>query len=185
MEQALLTSAAEILETEGPEGLSVRKIAAAAGVAPMGVYNHFESKFGIVEALFIEGFERLRDATESIGEIYDPYAAMREGCRRYRALALAQPMVYRLMFLQGVPGFEPSQQALEVAARAFDALVAAVQRAMASRVIAEASPTEIAQLIWASIHGWMSLELLGIGFVEDKAAGYDRLCTSLLLGLRP
>ena len=185
MEQALLTSAAEILETEGPEGLSVRKIAAAAGVAPMGVYNHFESKFGIVEALFIQGFERLRDATESIGEIHDPYAAMREGCRRYRALALAQPMVYRLMFLQGVPGFEPSQHALEVAARAFDALVAAVQRAMASGVIAEAPPAETAQLIWASIHGWVSLELLGIGFVEDKAAGYDRLCTSLLLGLRP
>jgi AcrR family transcriptional regulator len=185
MEQALLTSAAEILEAEGPEGLSVRKIAAAAGVAPMGVYNHFESKFGIIEALFTQGFERLRDATESIGEIHDPYVAMREGCRRYRALALAQPMVYRIMFLQGVPGFEPSQHALEVAARAFDALVAAVQRAMASGVIAEAPPTETAQLIWASIHGWVSLELLGIGFVEDKAAGYDRLCTSLLLGLRP
>ena len=59
MEAALLTSAAEILETEGPDGLSVRRIAAAAGVAPMGVYNHFESKFGIVEALFIQGFERL------------------------------------------------------------------------------------------------------------------------------
>jgi AcrR family transcriptional regulator len=185
MEQALLTSAAEILEAEGPEGLSVRKIAAAAGVAPMGVYNHFESKFGIIEALFTQGFERLRDATESIGEIHDPYVAMREGCRRYRALALAQPMVYRIMFLQGVPGFEPSQHALEVAARAFDALVAAVQRAMASGVIAEAPPTETAQLIWASIHGWVSLELLGIGFVEDQAAGYDRLCTSLLLGLRP
>jgi AcrR family transcriptional regulator len=185
MEQALLTSAAEILEAEGPEGLSVRKIAAAAGVAPMGVYNHFESKFGIIEALFTQGFERLRDAIESIGEIHDPYVAMREGCRRYRALALAQPMVYRIMFLQGVPGFEPSQHALEVAARAFDALVAAVQRAMASGVIAEAPPTETAQLIWASIHGWVSLELLGIGFVEDKAAGYDRLCTSLLLGLRP
>ena len=185
MEQALLTSAAEILETEGPEGLSVRKIAAAAGVAPMGVYNHFESKFGIVEALFIQGFERLRDATESIGEIHDPYMALREGCRRYRALALAQPMVYRMMLMQGVPGFEPGQHAIEVAARAFDALVAAVQRAMASGVIAEAPPTETAQLIWASIHGWVSLELLGIGFVEDKAAGYDRLCTALLLGLRP
>jgi hypothetical protein len=56
---------------------------------------------------------------------------------------------------------------------------------MASGVIAEAPPTETAQLIWASIHGWVSLELLGIGFVEDQAAGYDRLCTSLLLGLRP
>ena len=59
MEGALLASALDILESDGPDGLSVRRIAAAAGVAPMGVYNHFESKFGIVEALFVQGFHRL------------------------------------------------------------------------------------------------------------------------------
>ena len=94
-------------------------------------------------------------------------------------------MVYQIMFLRALPGFEPSEHALEVAVRAFDALVAVVKRAMSAGVIAEAPPTETAQLIWASIHGWVSLELLGIGFVEDKAAGYDRLCTSILRGLRP
>ena len=46
-------------------------------------------------------------------------------------------------------------------------------------------PTETAQLIWATIHGWVSLELLGIGFVEDQDAAYDRLCETLLRGLRP
>src|SRR5277367_4691180 len=64
MEGALLTSAADILETEGPDGLSVRRIAAAAGVAPMGVYNHFESKAGIIEALYIQGFARLGAAMQ-------------------------------------------------------------------------------------------------------------------------
>jgi AcrR family transcriptional regulator len=185
MEAALLASAAEILETEGPDGLSVRRIAAAAHVAPMGVYNHFESKFGIVEALFIQGFERLGEAMSAIADIQDPHEALREGGRRYRALALAQPMVYQVMFLRAVPGFEPSARALEVAARAFDSLVAAVQRAMAAGVVADASPTETAQLIWANIHGWVSLELLGIGFVEDQDAGFDRVCSSLLRGLRP
>jgi len=185
MEAALLASAADILETEGPDGLSVRRIAAAANVAPMGVYNHFESKFGIIEALFIQGFERLREALATIAEIEDPYEALREGGRRYRALALAHPMVYQVMFLRAVPGFEPSDHALEVAARAFDTLVAAVERAMAAGVLADGSPTETAQLIWANIHGWVSLELLGIGFVEDQDAGYDRTCTSLLRGLRP
>ncbi len=185
MEAALLASAAEILETEGPDGLSVRRIAAAAHVAPMGVYNHFDSKFGIVEALFVDGFERLRTALAAIADIPDPYEALREGGRRYRALALAHPMVYQIMFLKAVPGFEPSDHALEIAARAFDSLAAAVQRAMTAGVIADGSPTETAQVIWAGIHGWVSLELLGISFVEDQATGFDRVCTSLLRGLRP
>src|ERR1700691_2854482 len=91
MEGALLTSAADILETEGPEGLSVRRIAAAAGVAPMGVYNHFASKFGIIEALFVQGFERLGQAMITLDDIEDPIEALREGGWRYRALALAHP----------------------------------------------------------------------------------------------
>jgi AcrR family transcriptional regulator len=185
MVDALLNSAADILESEGPDALSVRRIATAAGVAPMGVYNHFASKNGIIDALFIQGFERLRQALDTISDIQDPYEALREGGRRYRALAQAHPMVYRLMFLQAVPGFEPSDHALEVATGAFAALVAAVQRAITAGVIAEGEPTETAQLIWSSIHGWVSLELMGIGFVEDQDAAFDRLCTSLLAGLRP
>src|SRR5580698_3836208 len=100
MEGALLASASDILESEGPDALSVRRIAAAAGVAPMGVYNHFESKFGIVDALFMLGFERLSTALADVRAIPDPLEALVESGRRYRALALAQPMMYQLMFLK-------------------------------------------------------------------------------------
>jgi AcrR family transcriptional regulator len=185
MEAALLEAAADILETEGPDGLSVRRIAAAAGVAPMGVYNHFESKSGIVEALFIQGFERLSDALGAVADVQDPTEALREGGRRYRALALAHPMVYQLMFLKVIPGFEPSDHALEIAGGAFANLVAAVQRAIAAGVIAEGEPTETAHMIWSTIHGWVSLELMGIGFVEDQAAGFDVVCQTILAGLSP
>jgi AcrR family transcriptional regulator len=185
MRDALLRSASEILESEGPDALSVRRIAAAAGVAPMGVYNHFDSKNGIIEALFIDGFERLRVALTTIADVQDPYEALREGGRRYRELALAHPMVYGLMFLRTIPGYEPSPDALEVGARAFDSLVAAVMRAMAAGVLAVGPPTETAQVIWSAIHGWVSLELMGIGFVEDQDAGFDLGCRSLLRGLRP
>jgi AcrR family transcriptional regulator len=185
MEGALLTSAADILESEGPDGLSVRRIAAAAGVAPMGVYNHFESKFGIVEALFVQGFERLGTEMAALAQIEDPSEALLEGARRYRALALAHPMTYQVMFLRAVPGFEPSDGARGECTGAFESLVAAVQRAMDAGDIAAASATEIAHSIWATIHGWVSLELLGLGFVEDQDPAYDRLCKALLRGLRP
>jgi AcrR family transcriptional regulator len=185
MEAALLNSATEILETEGPDGLSVRRIAAAAGVAPMGVYNHFESKFGIIEALWVQGFERLRDAMDSIGDILDPYEALRECGRRYRALALANPMVYQIMFLRPVPGFEPSEQVIDVAAQAFGALVTAVERAMAAGVIAEGVPADTAHIIWSNVHGWVSLELMGMGTLEEQDAVYDQACSAVLRGLRP
>lgn len=185
MEGALLASAEEILESEGPDGLSVRRIAAAAGVAPMGVYNHFESKFGIIEALYVQGFQRLADAMAAMAQIDDPAEALLEGARAYRALALAHPMAYQVMFMRAVPGFEPSDPAITSCTRGFDHLVATVQHAIRAGVIAPGSPTETAQMIWASIHGWVSLELLGLGFVDDHELWYDRLCEALLRGLRP
>jgi AcrR family transcriptional regulator len=185
MEALLLASAADLLESEGPDALSVRRIATEAGVAPMGVYNHFQSKFGIVDALYIQGFNRLRDALATIDEVSDPYESLRECGRRYRALALAHPKAYQVMFMRPVPGYEPSDLAGEIAARAFDSLVTAVRRAAAAGIIVESSPTETAQLIWATVHGWVSLELLGIGFVDDVDAGFERVCATLLAGLRP
>ena len=185
METTLLQSAADILESEGPDALSIRRIAAAAGVAPMGVYNHFDSKSGIVDALFVQGFERLGDALTSIGDIDDPTEALREAGRRYRALALAYPTTYQVMFMRAIPGFEPSAHAQEVAANAFGSLVAAVRRAMAAGTVVEGDPDETAQLLWSNIHGWVSLELLGIGFVADQARGFERVCSTMLDGLRP
>src|SRR5580704_9517585 len=148
MEAALLEAAADILETEGPDALSVRRIAATAGVAPMGVYNHFESKSGIIEALYIQGFARLGAAMQDMAQIADPSEALLEGARGYRALALAHPMAYQLMFLRAVPGFEPTDYALGECTGAYELLVTAVERGMRAGVITEGEPTETAQLIW-------------------------------------
>jgi Tetracyclin repressor-like, C-terminal domain len=52
-------------------------------------------------------------------------------------------------------------------------------------LIAEGPFTDTAQILWASVHGWVSLELGGIGFVEDQDAVFDRAYTALLRGLRP
>src|SRR5512138_3570780 len=59
VEQALLEAAARLLTDEGPEALSVRRVAAEAGVSAMGVYSRFGGKQGLVEALFLDGFARL------------------------------------------------------------------------------------------------------------------------------
>jgi AcrR family transcriptional regulator len=50
-------SAAEaVLVKDGPGGLTVRAVAAEAGIAPMGVYNRFGGKDGLVDALLIIGW---------------------------------------------------------------------------------------------------------------------------------
>jgi len=181
---ALLDAAADLLETAGPNALSVRRIATAAHVAPMGVYNHFDGKHGVVEALWVDAFDRLRVTMESLAEVADPGDALVEGFRRYRALALEHPMAYRLMFLDTVAGFEPSPEAAWSAALSFEALVTAVRRAMAAGAVATGDAVQMAQVVWAAVHGWVSLELDGLIFLADPDAGAEAMARSLVAGFR-
>src|ERR1700721_982094 len=62
VERELLAAAEAVLVRDGPGGLTVRAVAAEAGIAPMGVYNRLGCKDGLVDALLIKGFDRLRAA---------------------------------------------------------------------------------------------------------------------------
>ncbi len=181
---ALLVAATQLLRREGPDALAVRRIAAEANVAPMAVYNHFDGKHGIIEALWVAGFERLRSTLDDLRQIEDPLLAMAEGLRAYRRLALDDPMTYRLMFQNAIPGFVPSAEAAWTAALAFQALVASVARAREAGALPIEDDIQVAQVMWAAIHGWVALELDGLIFLGDPEAGATAMISSFIEGFR-
>jgi AcrR family transcriptional regulator len=54
--QAILDAAADLFGEQGYNGTSMRQIASRAGIALGGIYNHFESKEAIFQALIRERF---------------------------------------------------------------------------------------------------------------------------------
>jgi AcrR family transcriptional regulator len=184
IEDALIGAAFHLLEAEGPEALSVRRVAAEAGVAPMGVYNHFEGgKNGVVDAIFRAGFATLTDELADLGAIDDPAEALREGLRRYRRLALDHPRTYEVMFFCSIPGFEPSDESHVTAAASFQVLVTAIERGMRSGTFAEADARSVAQQMWAACHGAVALEIADICMVDDMDRTYDELLDTLVRGI--
>ena len=63
----------------------------------MGVYSRFGSKYGLVEALFLDGFARLQHVLATVPRGDDPVEELLEGNRRYRRFALESPAVYAIM----------------------------------------------------------------------------------------
>jgi AcrR family transcriptional regulator len=183
VEQALLDAAAHLLTTEGPGALSVRRVAADAGVSPMGVYSRFGAKQGLVEALFLDGFDRLEAALAAVPVTGDPIADLNAGCRCYRQFALDSPAAYAVMFSRAIPEFVPSDHCKLNAAVAFNVLVEGVGRGMGAGALRPADPLEVAEGIWATIHGLVSLELAGMGNVADRAAHFEATLGALLRGL--
>jgi AcrR family transcriptional regulator len=182
VERELLAAAEEVLVRDGPGGLTVRAVAAEAGIAPMGVYNRFGGKEGLLDALLIKGFDRLRAAIED-GQEPDMLARLLASGMRYREFALANPHFYAIMFEGAVRRERDSEEVSEHAIASFGALVRNVELASASGAIFAPDPFEAAQQIWSTVHGAVALELKGLVLTPDPEASYRALLETIFRGL--
>jgi AcrR family transcriptional regulator len=184
IERELVSAAEAVLVRDGPGGLTVRAVAAEARIAPMGVYNRLGGKDGLVDALLIRGFDRLRAAIADGGEP-DLLERLRASSLRYRSFALANRHFYAIMFEAAIPRERLSDEVAEHASAAFGELVRNVELAAAAGAIIAPQPSEVAQQIWSTAHGAVALELKGLVLTPDPEATYRATVDTMLRGLVP
>ncbi len=173
MRAVLLDAALTVLRRDGAAGLTVRAITQEAGCSTTGVYTYFGGKHGLVEAIYLEGFESFdREVSTRALDGDLPGAG-----RAYRRWALANPMHYMVMFGRAVPDFEPSDAARARGQQSFDALVVGVAAAGARDAVAGA------YRLYATVHGYVMLELAGMAPVTS--ASLDELYEYGLAGCAP
>ena len=175
-------AALAILDEEGPDGFTVRAIAKRAKVAPMAIYNHFDGVNGVLEALWIEGFEALRKSItfHSGDALWDLVSAG----RGYRAFALGNRGLYTVMFMHRFRNFCPSVEAEQVAAQTYQTLVVNVERCQQLGYFSNTRASDGAQVVWSACHGYVSLELLDISFASNRDDTFERLLAALRDGFR-
>jgi len=170
----VLDVASRLLEAEGPEALTMRRIAAEVGCSTSVLYTMFGGKSGVAEGLWREGFERLRQAMERV-EADDPLGRLTALGHAYRSNALANRAYYAVMFQRPIPGFEPSAEAYADSLRPLHILVGAVADCLEAGVFRAADPTHVATVLWAAAHGAVSLELAGYEGAADAEARFEDL----------
>jgi AcrR family transcriptional regulator len=181
---AILEAAGDLLSKEGAEALTVRRIAAAAGCSTMGLYSRFGGKDGVVEHLFVEGFQQLSGAVEAARPTSEPGVDIRACARAYRQWALDNATQYLVMFGGAVPGYEPTDEAKAVSHACFESLVRQMKRAQELGIMRTDTDAEsIAEVIWATMHGHVMLELVGMRATQqDPADRYENLITQIERG---
>ena len=172
----LVDEAGRLLLEHGIGGLSLRKLATAAGTSTMSVYTRFGGKQQLLAAMYRQGFDRLgatlTDAARTSG---DPLHVLAEIGHAYRRAALASPTLYSLMFGPPIPGFEPSPENAAAARATYRPLVDAVRRCVDAQVLT-GDPEQVALHLWAVVHGMVSLELAGQLPLDPSTSqqAYDR-----------
>ena len=131
---ALLAAAERIVADGGPAALSVRAVAEAAGTTTRAVYSLFGSKDGLlVQALARDAFEFLYTEIGALEETDDPASDLLEvGLLVFRRLVRDHPALYRVAFQRIVPGLEAGPELAATRQRAWEQLVAKVERLRAA-----------------------------------------------------
>ena len=134
--------ARELLEEEGPAGLSMRRLADRVGIRAPSIYKHLPDKQALEHAIVSTVFEELADRFEAALEDADPVGTMVAIYRRY---AKDHPHLYRLMTEQ------PLQR---------DLLEPGVEEraALPARLLVGDDP-DAGRAVWAFAHGMTILEL--------------------------
>lgn len=113
----ILSAALQLVDQDGLEALTMRRLAEALGVDPMAIYNHVDGKDALLDGVA----EALWNDVQAPADGVDWGEALRALAVSLRSLARAHPHAYHLLLGRGI--FP------EPALTAFDATLGALERA--------------------------------------------------------
>lgn len=178
----IMQAASKLFLQSGSKALSVRAIAREAGVSTIGIYSHFDGKQGILDALYIEGFEQVEATTILPDKAMERDAAIETVVRQYLRSVQAHEAHYRLIFGEQAPDFTPSDAARQAAGRAFASLLKVATEFLPDHTPPQAR--DAALQIWALIHGFVSLRHHVATLKHDDEAWEDQVVRAVIVHIK-
>jgi len=173
LRDTVLTAAVEYIAEHGPDGLSFRQVAIAAGVSHQAPYHHFTDRRGIFQAIAAEGYESFTNAMIDAlaGDPDDPTTALLEA---YVNFALDHPGHFRVMFRPDLCAIAENRELERVADASFDVLVDHVRDMLGPKAPLKDIRARAAAM-WSLAHGLSTLLIDGpleakIGPVSSRRA---------------
>jgi AcrR family transcriptional regulator len=93
----LVEVAAELLATAGPDAVTTRSVALAAGVQAPTIYRLFGDKSGLLDAVVEHGFASYMARKRPVDANADPVESLHAGWDLHVGFGLANPELFRLM----------------------------------------------------------------------------------------
>jgi len=111
----ILDTAREIMRSEGVAALSMQELARRLNMRAPSLYNYYSSKSDIYDALFQLGFQRFEEhLNQTQLSDNDWLTDVSSVMNTYLTFAIQNPELYQLCFERPVPGFEPSEESLQL-----------------------------------------------------------------------
>lgn len=178
--QAILAAAHQIIVEKGAAELSMRSLAERIDYSPAGLYEYFDGKEQILQAVCAEGHARLTAAMRQVDRTLPPETYLVEIGRVYVDFAAANPALFQLMYAS-IPAEPPEPGALSEGS-SYRVLLEAIQRGIDSgsfKAREDFGLHEMAFAAWSMVHGVSMLRI----YMDELTPTFDAYKQQALLAL--
>lgn len=182
----ILEEARDLFVAQGAAAVTMRGVAARVGVTPMALYRYFPSREDLLGALVEQGHATFLGYLNRSLREDTPLARLAVAGEQYLRFALEHPHSYAVMFMErDVPAGRAGAATEGVATFRF--LVDRIRDCTAAGALQVADAEATALVVWAHVHGLVSLFLAGKLKLEERdfADLYRRSIDALLRGFAP
>lgn len=186
LRERIAQAALAILECEGSQAVSMRRIAQEVGVTPMAIYHHYPNRQALLQALVYRELSQLNERVErSVTSQEGPDYLIR-AADTFVTYAFERPHMFDYIYSAQRP--RPVRYPADFHAGkspAMTALADRVEAAMMLDQLRRGDPWEVALQFWAHAHGYLALYRAGWFTLDQESfrALYLRAVRRLLDGL--
>jgi AcrR family transcriptional regulator len=119
----------ELAREHGVAAVSLRALASEVGIRQPSLYEYFDSKHALYDAMFADGNRQLLARLDGVKLPTDPRAALKKILHTFIEFALEDPARCELLFERHLPGFNPTPESYALASEALDHVVAVMRDA--------------------------------------------------------
>ena len=168
LRRALLDASLPLLRRGGPDALTLRAVARAAGVSQTAPYRHFADRAALVAAVADDGFRRLRERLIDAARAPDRTIGKAQHTARggLQAIALAcvrfgleHPEEYRVMFGPEIAASPPEDGSARQ--QVFALLHGGIVGLQQQNLVRDGDSRAMTLTAWALVHGLVMLALDG------------------------
>jgi AcrR family transcriptional regulator len=120
----ILDAAWDLARTHGLAAVSLRAVADRVGMRSPSLYNYFESKNAIYDAMFAQGAQQFLDVHSFDGMTGDALHDLRLMVHQFVEFCVQDAARYQLLFQRTIPGFEPSAESFAISEQGLALVVA-------------------------------------------------------------
>jgi AcrR family transcriptional regulator len=108
--QEIVDIAWQLAAVEGIGGFSLHGVARELGIRQPSLYEYFDSKLALYDAMFADGNRKLLARIAGLPLPDDPRRAVKAFMRAFVEFAVEDTARMELLFSRPIPGFEPSEE---------------------------------------------------------------------------